>query len=128
MTDQLTLQQINAIYNLPAEQRYDEFISRAVEWKEVWSLSSEQGWAIISDDGDEYLPVWHHTNLAAHWATGSYADCQPKLITLDDWLTKWLPGMDNDGILVAVCPDIEGEGIVVSAGELLNDIQLERGE
>ncbi len=128
MPDQLTPQQLDAINALSAEARYDEFVSQVVEWKAVWSLSSEQGWAVISDDGDEYLPVWQHADLAALWATGGYSDCQPKQIPLSDWLTKWLPGMDEDGMYISVCPDIEGEGVVVSAAELLEDINNSQGK
>ena len=123
MTEPLTTQQLDAINAMSAEQRYDEFVRDVIEWQAVWSLSSEQGWAIISDDGDEYLPVWQHTDLAALWATGGYSDCQPKMIPLNEWLEKWLPGMDKDGIMITVCPDVEGEGIVVSAAELLEDLQ-----
>ncbi len=123
MTNELTTQQIDALSSLTAEQRYDDFITRAVAEKEVWSLCSDEGWAVISDDGEEYLPVWPVAELAASWATDGYSDCQPKSIALQAWLEKWLPGMIEDGLQLAVCPDIEGEGVVISAQELLDDFQ-----
>lgn len=123
MRQHLSQQQLDAINALSAEQRYDDFIENIVEQNAVWSLFSEQGWAIVSDSGEEFLPVWHHADLAALWITGGYSDCQPKTIFLNDWLEKWLPGMDSDNIMIAVCPDVVGEGIVVSAAELREDLQ-----
>ncbi|MFC1747524.1 DUF2750 domain-containing protein [Pseudomonadota bacterium] len=123
MTEQLTPEQIDAIANLSAEERYEDFISRIIEEEKIWSLSSEEGWAVISDDGEEYLPTWPIPEMAANWATDGYSDCEPKFIALQDWLEKWLPGMIDDNLQIAVCPDIQGEGVVVSAEELLSDIQ-----
>ena len=123
MTESLTAQQIDTITQLTAEQRYDDLITRVIEGNEIWSLCSDEGWAVITDDGIEYLPVWPVPELAAAWATGGYSDCQPKSIPLQNWLEKWLPGMIEDGLQITVCPDIEGEGVVISAQELLEDFQ-----
>lgn len=123
MPQHLNQQQLDSINALSAEQRYDEFVDKIIKWDAVCGLCSAQGWAVISDDADEFLPVWYHADLAAQWATGGYSDCQPKTIPLNDWLEKWLPGMDSDNIMIVVCPDIEGEGIVVSAAELREDLQ-----
>lgn len=123
MSEQLTADQIDAILKLGAEERYDDFIERIINAKTVWSLCSDEGWAVISDGDDEILPVWPAAELAAHWATDGYADCEAKSIPLNDWMEKWLPGMIEDKLQIAVCPDIEGEGVVVEAEELLNEIE-----
>ena len=128
MTAQLTTTQLNAINHMSAEQRYDYFISKSVGLQEVWGLSSEQGWVILPEAGDEHFPVWPHQELAAAWATGEFADCEPKRISLDDWLNKWLPGMEKDSLLAAVCPDAEGDSIIVAAEELLEDTQAALGK
>ncbi len=124
MSEQLSKTQIDAINRFSADQRYDYFVNKVIEQREVWGLSSEEGWVILSDDGDEHLPVWPHPELAALWIGGEYADCEPKQISLDDWLGKWLPGMEKDDLLAAVSPDTEGESIVVSAGELGESIRF----
>ena len=123
MSDSFSDEQIKAYDQLSVEDRYADFIDNMVQGNAVWSLSSDTGWAIISDGDDEFLPVWPRAELAATWATDGYADCTPKAIELSDWLEKWLPGMSKDELQVAVCPDTLGEGIVISAEELLSDIE-----
>ena len=123
MTASLTAPQINTINAMSAEQRYDHFISQAIELKAVWGLDSKEGWVILPDDGEDHLPIWSHAELASQWAAGEFADCQPQAIPLNEWLEKWLPGMDTDGLLAAVCPNQKGDAIVVSAEELLEDFK-----
>ena len=128
MTTPLTSIQVDAINAMSAEQRYDHFIQQCVELKQVWGLSSAEGWVILPDEGEEHFPVWPHAELATQWAAGEFADCQPKAITLTEWLEKWLPGMAEDGLLAAVCPNQEGDAIVLDAQELLEDIQAALAE
>lgn len=121
--DQLTSTQLNAINQMSAEQRYDYFINTLLEQKEVWGLAGNSGWLILPDEGEEHLPVWPQSQLAQDWAMEDFADCQPKAITLDDWLDKWLPGMIEDGLLIAVCPGIDNDSIIIAADELLDELR-----
>jgi len=123
MSNTLTPTQVQTFNQLSADERYDAFIKAVTEGGPVWSLSSDEGWAIISDEDTEYLPVWPNSELANTWATDGYADCAPKAIEKIDWIEKWLPGMIEDGLQIAVCPDIEGEGIVISAEEVFETLE-----
>ena len=125
---ELTQTQLKAINNMTAEQRYDYFIKQVVELKQVWGLSSDTGWLILPDGDDEQLPVWPNAQPAEAWAAGEFPDCQPKAISLDDWLDKWLPGMIEDGLLIATCPATDDDSIIVAADELLADIQAANDE
>ena len=124
MSEQLTETQLNAINRFTAEQRYDYFVNKVIEMKKIWGLCSDDGWVILSDERDGHLPIWPHAELADLWVTGDYSDCKPTDISLDEWLNKWLPGMEEDGLLAAVAPDTEGEGIIVSAQELAETIRF----
>lgn len=128
MSTPLTPSQLDAINAMSAEQRYDHFISQCVALKQVWGLSSEEGWVILPDEGEEHFPVWSHAELAAQWAAGEFADCQPKAVPLAEWIEKWLPGMEEDGLLAAVSPNQAGDAIVVAAEELLEDMQAALAE
>lgn len=123
MTEALSDTQIDAINAMSAEQRYEHFISKAADQEQVWGLSSDDGWVILSDDGDEIFPVWPAAELASQWRKGEFADCEPKAIEQQDWQEKWLPGMTEDGLLAAICPDVDGDAIIVSAEELLENLQ-----
>lgn len=126
MTTPLTQIQIDAINRMSAEQRYGYFIDHALEQGQLWGLASAAGWLILPDGDEEQLPVWPHEALAAQWATGEFGDCTPKAVALAEWLERWLPGMAADGLLVAVCPGISGEAIVVAADELLEEMTAEK--
>ncbi|ALP54357.1 hypothetical protein Tel_15045 [Candidatus Tenderia electrophaga] len=121
MSKPLSTTELDAIERMPAEQRYDYFIRKTVELKQVWGLAGDEGWVILTEAGEEHLPVWPHREMAAAWASGEFADCQPQAIPLTDWLDKWLPGMERDELLPAVCPDKEGDCIIVAAAELLHE-------
>ena len=128
MSTALSSTQLDAINQMPAEQRYDYFIKQLLELKQVWGLSSDTGWLVLPDGEEEQLPVWPHAELAALWAAGDFPDCQPQAISLEDWLNKWLPGMEKDDLLAAVCPGTDGDSIILSAAELLGDIHEANGE
>lgn len=127
MTYHLTRSEFDAAARLSAEGRYDYFVEKIVAGGEVWSLSSDQGWVVMSsDEGEECLPVWPHEDFAAQWASGEWADCAPAAIGLDAWIERWTPGMEKDGTLLAIFPDEHSEGTIVTPGELLQSIEAQR--
>jgi hypothetical protein len=112
------------ITKLSADERYDYFVAKAVENGEVWSLNSDEGWVeVTSDDGEQCLPLWPHPELAAEWITGEWADCTPTAIDLDTWITRWTPGLESDGTLLAVFPLSDEGGVVVAPDELLSSME-----
>ena len=128
MSFELTEQQFRYVSHLTADQRYDYFVSTVSDWQQVWSLHGKGGWVVVSStDGEECFPVWPHPDYAAAWATGDWADCRPEAIPLDVWLERWTPGMEQDGTLLAVFPNEEEEGVVVSPGELRDSLLEELG-
>ena len=44
---------------------------------------------------------------------------------MDDFVSKWLPGMEKDGTFVACFPDREMQGIVIEANRVLAAIHEE---
>jgi hypothetical protein len=120
MTYALDRAQFERISSQPAASRLEEFIAKVALHQQVWGLRSANGWAVVDSEGDDCFPVWPHPDFAAAWAVGDLADCTPQAIALDAWLTRWTPGMEEDGTLVLVFPtnDDDDEGLVISASEL----------
>ena len=77
------------------------------------------------DTGKQFIPVWPHPIYAEACALDSWKDHQPRSITLTNWLNKWIPGMQKDGLGIAVFPTYKGNGVIVSAKELELDIRAE---
>jgi Protein of unknown function (DUF2750) len=114
-----------AILGLPAPDRYELFVKRVVDWGAAWSLRTDGGWSLFEDSaGVEMTPVWPHQRFAETCAETQKNE-RAAMITLDDWLDKWLPGLKADGRHVAVFPVPGGNGILVSPDRLLADLKAE---
>src|SRR5712671_3786252 len=100
--------EVKAVLSLDAPERYDHWIKKVADQREVWSLWQDSGWALAESEGGEQLvPVWPHANCAALAAEGLWQGYEPKAIPLQDWLDRWLPGMKRDKRLVSVFPTPE---------------------
>lgn len=118
MAYKLTAEQRSRIQQLDAEQRYQHFLEKVSRWEEIWSLKDDEGFVVVSSDNEDCMPVWPHPDYAQEWATGDWDNCQPFKIDLEAWLDRWLPGMDEDGISIAVFPNLDENGIVEGPREL----------
>lgn len=116
-----------SVFNLPGEERYTEFLEAVVRQGRVWTLKGDNGFIGFSDDEGRYcFPFWPDAACAQALATDDWADCRPEPLTLDVFMTRWLPGMEKDARLVAVFPAPDGSGVVIEPEILLNDLKEER--
>lgn len=122
MTYSITSEEQEAAFSLSAEERYDYFVEKAAEHEALWSLSEGDEWLILKTDGEECLPVWPHPQMAQDWAGDCHDGCKAKAIPLNVWLERWVAGLEGDGILLAVFPGNDPDGVVVSANELAESI------
>lgn len=118
MSKSLSHDEFHAISGSSADERYDYFVDAVIQWQQVWTLSSDKGTVLMSSEGEDCLPVWPHSDFASQWATGDWSDCSPMSIDLPAWLERWLPGLEEDGLVIAVFPGTEEEGIVVAPQDL----------
>ena len=123
MTYTLSPQELKSVERMPAEQRYQYLMSQVAKNGQVWSLYSPSGWAVVSSEGDECFPIWPHPDFAALWINDDWSDCAPKAIDLETWITRWLPGMQEDGTLLAVFPNGDEEGVVISPAEMAEELR-----
>jgi hypothetical protein len=125
MSWEMNDKEFESVSMLDNEKRYEYFVSRVSDWEEVWSLASSDGdWALATDDdGTEVVPVWPHERFAAACADGDWANDEPRSITLDQWMERWLPGIARDKRLIAVFPLPGGEGVRVAAERLQKDLE-----
>ena len=90
----------------PEEETDDEahsrFIAGVVDGEHVWGLSTEDGFlACESDEAGEraILPFWSGAEDAGK-AQSELEGSEVDSIELFDFLFRWLPGMDDDDVLV----------------------------
>lgn len=117
--------EIQVVLGLPGPKRYEYFVKHTADEKQLWSLWQD-GWALTSDnEGRELVPVWPHGVYAKACAVDEWQGYQPKAIIMDEWLERWIPGMRNDGRLVALFPTPQDKGIAVDPQRLEIDIRTE---
>jgi hypothetical protein len=56
---------------------------------------------------------------------GLWANAIPTPIVVHEWIEKWLPGLAQDRMKVAVFPTPEGKSVVVDPLRLRSDIEAE---
>jgi hypothetical protein len=118
MTDSLSPADIESIKALGPAERYDYLIEQVQAGHSVWSLRSDQGTVLMSTDGQDCLPIWPQADFAVAWIDGDWADCTPIAIDPAAWEQRWLPGLQADGIALAVFPSQDDEGIVVEPDDM----------
>jgi hypothetical protein len=113
-----------AVVALSGPDRYGYFVRAVADWEEIWTLRTAQGFVLMAAaDECELVPVWPHRRFAeACAASGAEATA----ISLDRWLNAWTPAMKKDDRAVAVFPVPSGQGVVVTADRLYDDLSAEQ--
>ncbi|GAB2687191.1 DUF2750 domain-containing protein [Aliiglaciecola sp. 3_MG-2023] len=105
--------QFHDVIQLSPEKRHAYLLTQATIHQKIWILTDEHGCVMLNSEDEDCVPVWPSEEFAKYWATGDWADCTPKAITLSDWFERWTRGLEGDGVNIAVFPNPDEEGIVV---------------
>jgi len=123
MPYRINQKEIESVLKLGAPERYDHFIKRVADWQEVWTLKSPDGFVSMGDDqGREGAPFWPHPEYATLFATESWTDCAPASISAEDFVQRWLPGMDKYGRKVIAFPTPQLKGSILEPAKVRNDL------
>jgi hypothetical protein len=125
MSWEMHKKEFESVSSLPAGKRYSYFIKKVADFEEIWSLWSEGGWALASDNGHQLVPIWPHEQFALSCASKGWAGYEPKKIELTVWMSRWISGLIRDQRSVVVFPTIFEKGIVVSPERLREDLEAE---
>ncbi|MFC6632410.1 DUF2750 domain-containing protein [Microbulbifer taiwanensis] len=120
--------ELQAILGLDTEDRFEYFLDLVGEEREVWILvnSQEHFLKLHSDEhgGFEYLPVWPAAEFAAAYA-GDDTELKPRSIPLPQFLKRWLPGLDRDGIEIGIFPGGDKSVWITEPSDLEQDLRDE---
>jgi hypothetical protein len=106
-------QNMNEVLSMSADKRYTYLLKQVALTQEIWILTDEHGCLMLSSEDEDCVPVWPAKEFAQYWATGDWAECVPKAISLEDWLSRWTSGLEGDEVNVAVFPNPEEEGLII---------------
>jgi hypothetical protein len=108
----------------PQEDNHSRFVAGAVEGEKVWGLSTEDGFLACESDKTEeraVLPFWSGAD-EARTAQAEVEASEVDSIELFDFLFRWLPGMEDDGVLVGTNWTAALEGKEVEPLDLQDEI------
>nr|WP_246261090.1 DUF2750 domain-containing protein [Alteromonas ponticola] len=95
------------------------FLTYVSKANEVWALVGENGYVMMEIMEGQCLPVWPHSQLVQCWHRAQTMDATPQVITLDDFLLTWLPGLEKNNIAIAIFPAAENEAEMLLTAEEL---------
>ncbi|MCG3728274.1 DUF2750 domain-containing protein [Vibrio cincinnatiensis] len=124
MAESLNAEQISALNHYDSEQRMKYAVKHIVIHQQVWILKDQHGCVMLNTEDEDCVPVWPHQELAQAWATGEWADCEAQAIPLNQWRSRWTPGLADDELSVVVFPNDREEGVVLFPDEF--DIELDK--
>lgn len=93
-----------------SEERLQHFVAEVQAQMQVWLLQADSGmFAMLEDEnGQAYLPVWEALSFAEVAAVADWEGYQPVPMDMKEF-NQWLHELDEDGILLGVCPDENGK-------------------
>ncbi|EAR11423.1 DUF2750 domain-containing protein [Reinekea blandensis] len=122
MTTPLSFSDQQNLLQLSADERYQYLLTQAIEQQQVWILVGEEGSVLLTNDGQDCIPVWPHEELAESHIQGDWADCRTMAIRLGVWQDRWTAGLTDDGIQVAGFVNDQEEGVIVSPQDFDDDL------
>lgn len=116
---------IENLLKLSGKERYLYFVRKVTDFEELWGLFAD-GWAMTAnDDGKKAIPFWPEKELSNLCTKGEWENYSSKQIKLENFISRWLPGMEKDGVSVAIFPTPENKGVIIQPKELLAALKEE---
>lgn len=116
--------EFEGVIKQPPNIRYEYFIKKVVDFEEVWGLYND-GWATAQDEeGNTLIPFFPKEEFAEIYAKNEWSGCKAKPIDLDDFIDKWLIGMERDGVKPSIFPT-DDDTAVVNIDVILKDLETE---
>jgi hypothetical protein len=116
------------LFKKSAETRMDFFLKTVGESKTVYGLADEEGWALLGnedideEDDPDILPLFPNASLAeAFRRSAGFAEMKVEKMSLQE-LSVWLEELEEEGALVAVLPNPDLEGMVISVSDFSEEI------
>ncbi|QIR15268.1 DUF2750 domain-containing protein [Shewanella aestuarii] len=106
------------LMNLTPEGRYDYMIEQVKANEVIWSLQDHDGCVMLTTEDEDCIPMWPSEETAAQWAVDDWKDCEPLAIPLAEFQQRWVSGMEDDDLFIAVFPVQDDLGVVVAPFEV----------
>ena len=116
----------DVIKSLDSESRYEVFLSLVAEERDIWILVNDDNEFLkihFEDQDLEYLPIWPNAEFAEDYCASANEKLTTKSITVPEFFTKWVPGLEGDRLLVGAFPVAGSDVWLTEPSELKSDLQ-----
>ena len=115
--------QFESVQSLDSNARFQHFISKVADWEQLWTVKSDEGWLVpVAPEGFEYFPVWPHPEYAQKITDLNFPGHKAEEISLQEFLSHWLPLLQDDDVKVAVFPNREWTFWCIEADDLMAEL------
>jgi hypothetical protein len=109
--------------NQPNLKRFEYFIQKVIENKEVVALYNE-GWAVQGDNHNHfYFPLWPNEVFANQFATDNWSKYYATKISLKDFLDNYIPKYIEKGIKFSIFPTFSHRSMIIEGRLLKKEIE-----
>lgn len=109
------------------QQEYEGFLQEVLDNKEVWVLQNDRGMACqnaLEYDQRISVLVWSNGVFAESEREGDFADLAAFNLPLIDFITAWLPNMQEEKVICTLNWQSGTGGLEVEPQDLLEHLQL----
>ncbi len=100
--------QFEAVTALSGADRSSHFVGKVADWEQLWAVKNNEGWLVpVTPEDLEYFPVWPHPEYAQRISDEHFPGHTAVEISLDEFLSHWLPTCEKDNVKIAVFPNKE---------------------
>lgn len=123
MSVKISLEEQEWALNQPNLKRYEYFIQKIVENKEVIALFND-GWAVQGDNHNHfYFPIWPLEIFAEQFATENWSKYKPTKIKLNDFIENHIPQYNEKEIKFSIFPTFSHRSMIIEGALLKKEIE-----
>lgn len=95
-------------------QTLNAFLADVKPTQIIWALQdkSSEDWVVLDSinfEETDVMPIWSTAELAQKQCSEEWQDYIPAEITLTDWLEFWIEDLNEDGVIIGINWQSEGE-------------------
>lgn len=103
-------------------QDFTTFVATVNEEAKIWALQNADGDWVVCDSAEferaDVMPIWSNAETAKQFCVDEWHDYNAASIMLEEFLEEWIADLNEDGVLLGVEWQIQGECAELDAIEV----------
>ena len=122
---EITKSEQERIESSPIAEKIDYFLKEAVANKYTITVRNDESvLRFYENTGLPCIPFWPHASFTKEIIESEWKDCYPTAIRLSSFISHWLPGMEKDGVQIALYAKPNEEIVLMNPGDLRKKLEF----